>query len=434
MLIISAIFKRTFLTALPSTVSRKGTLPRQIDRATCGKGEQLCIKLIRFPYLSNILSNRPKELEPIMARSKFELETPCLILDIDVLETNIVKMQSLATHNGKSLRPHAKTHKCTTIAKKQIEAGAIGVCAAKVSEAERLTKTGIKGILITGPFAGKQQVRKILEILSESPSLMTSVDNLQTVDDLDAALRSAGLEMDVLLDIDVGLKRTGAKPSEALTFAEKILERKNLRLRGIQAYAGHLQHVPLYNDRKKASQASLGEVIPVFNKLKSQVENLTIFSASGTGTFEIDGQIPEVTEHQVGSYVVMDAEYYAIESSNNSQHFIAFEPALRLLTTAVSVNQHGFVTVDAGLKSIYKDGANPFIISPGFRGMKYDWFGDEYGKIIYSEDDKPPELGTVLEIVTSHCDPTINLFDKFYVTKGDEVVDEWPIDLRGCSQ
>jgi D-serine deaminase-like pyridoxal phosphate-dependent protein len=130
----------------------------------------------------------------------------------------------------------------------------------------------------------------------------------------------------------------------------------------------------------------------------------------------------------------MDAEYLAIESSEKSKGFASFKPALRLLTTVVSANQQGFVTVDAGLKTIYKDGATPFIVSPGFENMKYDWFGDEYGKIMYSENDKPPSIGTVLELVTSHCDPTINLFDKFYVTKSNEAIDEWPIDLRGCSQ
>ncbi len=369
-----------------------------------------------------------------MPKNKFDLETPCLILDIDILERNLRTMQALADGKGKKLRPHAKTHKCITLAKKQMEYGAIGICAAKVSEAEKLAKAGIKGILLTGPAVSKRNINKIVEILSICPSFMVTVDHPEVIENLNEALHEKNLSIDVLLDIDAGLKRTGVKASDSIKLAEFILARKNLRLRGVQAYAGHIQHITSYNERKEASYKCLEEVIPVFNKLKSETESFNIFSASGTGTFEIDSNIPEVTEHQVGSYVCMDAEYLAVESSENSKVFKTFEPALRLLTTVVSTNQKGFVTIDAGLKSIYKDGAVPQIITPGLTGMQYDWFGDEYGKIIYTEKEKAPSLGSVIELVTSHCDPTINLFDKFYITKGDEVIDTWQIELRGCSQ
>ncbi len=366
--------------------------------------------------------------------NKFHLETPCLIIDKDILEKNLMKMQSLANKRGKKLRPHAKTHKCTTLAKKQIEYGAIGICAAKISEAEMLAKAGVKEILLTGPFASAGKTEKILEILSICPSLIITLDNRDTIDALNNLLQQKNLSMDVLLDIDAGLRRTGIKPSDAPELGEYILSKKNLRLCGIQAYAGHLQHITSFNERRDASHKSLEEIIPIFNKLKSKADSVKIFSASGTGTFEIDSDIPEVTEHQVGSYLFMDEEYLAVESSQNSGRFASFEPALRLLTTVVSANQKGFVTVDAGLKSMYKDGAVPKIITHEFADMKYDWFGDEYGKIIYPENRKAPALGTVLELVTSHCDPTVNLFDKYFVTEGDKVIGEWKIDLRGCSQ
>ncbi len=383
-------------------------------------------------------------------RRKSDLETPCLILDSDIVGQNLQKMQQFADSKGKKLRPHAKTHKCTTLAKKQIERGAIGVCAAKVSEAEKLAAAGIEGILITGPVVTPQQIKKVVGLRSLSPSLMVTVDHEENIKNLSAALRQSNLILDVLLDIDAGLKRTGTPPSNALTLAGKILSEKNLRLRGIQAYAGHIQHIIPYEERKKASYKCFEEVIPVFNTLKKEIEGFTIFSASGTGTIGIDSNIPEITEHQVGSYVCMDAEYLPVENplgvelSKNGKDSISFNAALRLLTTVVSVNQKGFVTVDAGLKSLYSDGAVPQIFTREFAGqpkvdssmagMKYDWFGDEYGKIIYAEDSKAPALGTVFELIVSHCDPTINLFDRFYITKGSEVVDTWEIDLRGCSQ
>ena len=369
-----------------------------------------------------------------IVQNKFDLVTPCLILDLDILENNLRKMQKLADSKRKNLRPHAKTHKCIPIAKRQIELGAIGICAAKVSEAELLAKAGIHGILLTGPIASKERIKKIVDILSISPNIMVTVDNKFVVDNLNLELEQRKLSMDVLIDIDAGLKRTGINSANAFEFAEFILSKKNLHLRGIQAYAGHIQHIISYNERIIASRNCLEEIIPVFNKLKSMIERFTIFSASGTGTFEIDSSIPEITEHQVGSYCCMDAEYLAIESSTNSKSFKTFEPALRLLTTVISANQKGFVTVDAGLKSIYKDGAVPQILNSEYSSLKYDWFGDEYGKIIYQGNMKAPTLGAVLELVTSHCDPTINLFDRFYITQDEKVVDVWPIDLRGCSQ
>ncbi len=370
----------------------------------------------------------------VSAKSKIDLDTPCLVLDLDILERNLQKMQAAVDNAGKNMRPHAKTHKCSSLAKKQIETGAIGVCAAKVSEAEALVKAGLGGILITGPVPTPGKIKRLVQILAESPSLMTVVDDQESVALLDAALRERGLSMDVLLDVDVGLHRTGVSPKGALELADTILSRQTLRLRGIQAYAGQVQHILSYDARKTASHQCLQEAVPVFKELLARVETCTIFSASGTGTFDIDLAIPEVTEVQVGSYVCMDAEYLGIGSAENPTQFTSFGPALRLLTTVISANQKGFVTVDAGLKSLYRDGGKPQVIGSESSGMEYNWFGDEYGMISGPDHSEIPPIGTVLELITSHCDPTINLFDRFYLTRGTEVIGIWPIDLRGCSQ
>jgi D-serine deaminase-like pyridoxal phosphate-dependent protein len=342
-------------------------------------------------------------------------------------------MQSVAEGAGKHLRPHAKTHKCSALAKKQIEAGAIGVCVAKVSEAEVLAHAGLDGILVTGPVATPKKIKRLVSILDAAPSLMAVVDHRDSIDLLEAALSARNLSMDVLLDVDVGLHRTGVRPADALGLAEYILSRSRLRLRGIQAYAGQVQHIGSYDARKSASHACLHQVVPIFRELHANVETCTILSTSGTGTFDIDISIPEVTELQVGSYVCMDVEYLAIGSAEDSARFAPFDPALRLRTTIVSANQTGFVTVDAGLKSLYQDGGVPQVLGD-HAGLEYNWFGDEYGKMSYPQDAQAPTLGTVLELVTSHCDPTINLFDRFYVTRGPQVVGVWAIDLRGCSQ
>jgi D-serine deaminase-like pyridoxal phosphate-dependent protein len=370
----------------------------------------------------------------VSAKSKFDLDTPCLVLDLDTLERNLQKMQAAVDQSGKNMRPHAKTHKCSSLAKRQIEAGAIGVCAAKISEAEALVKAGLGGILITGPVSTPGKIKRLVEILAGSPSLMTVVDHQDSVALLDASLRERGLSMNVLLDVDVGLHRTGVTPAGALELANYILSCKTLHLRGIQAYAGQVQHIRSYDVRKTASHQCLQEAVPVFRELQSRMETCTIFSASGTGTFDIDLAVPEVTEVQVGSYVCMDTEYFGIGSAENPTRFTSFGPALRLLTTVISANQKGFVTVDAGLKSLYRDGGKPQLIGSESSGMEYNWFGDEYGMISCPDRSTIPPIGTVLELITSHCDPTINLFDCFYLTRGTEVIDTWPIDLRGCSQ
>ncbi len=367
-------------------------------------------------------------------KKKCDLDTPCLVLDLNVLERNLQRMQDITNRAGKSLRPHAKTHKCSSLARMQIQTGASGICVAKVSEAEALVKAGIKGILITGPVATPTKIARLVGLVADSPSLMTVVDNRDSVDLLDAALRQKGMSMDVLLDIDVGLHRTGVKPSDALELATHILSCPTLRLRGIQAYAGHVQHIRSFDSRKAASHKQLQEVVPVFRRLQALASTCTIFSSSGTGTFNMDLDIPEVTEIQAGSYTCMDAEYLAIGWAENSAQGAPFDPALRLLTTVVSTNQSEFVTVDAGLKSLYKDGGVPLVMGAEHSGMVYEWFGDEYGKILCPGNIAIPPIGTVLELVTSHCDPTVNLFDRYALTKDSEVVGDWPIDLRGCSQ
>lgn len=371
---------------------------------------------------------------PPLKKSKFDLETPCLVLDVDILEQNIKKMQLSAQRAGKNLRPHVKTHKCSSLAMKQVEAGAIGVCVAKLSEAEALADAGLDTILITGPIASPGKAARLVELTSAVPSLMAVIDHPDHIALLDNALKKGDRSMDVLLDVDVGLNRTGARPPEALALAEQVLSCPRLRLCGIQAYAGQVQHIPAYDERKKTSLRCLQEAVPIFRSLKERIPTCTIFSASGTGTFDIDIAIPEVTELQVGSYVCMDTEYLEIGSADNETRFVSFAPALRLLTTVVSASHSDFVTVDAGLKTLYRDGGIPKVIGPGSTELVYDWFGDEYGRVSRTGDSDLPVIGSVLELITSHCDPTINLFDRYVLTRGDTVTGTWPIDLRGCSQ
>ena len=367
-------------------------------------------------------------------KNKSDLDTPCLALDMDVLERNLQRMQAAADGAGKNLRPHVKTHKCSSLARKQIEAGAIGVCVAKVSEADALVKAGLDNILITGPVVTPGKIERLIDLLGLSPKLMVVVDHPKNIEMLDTALGTKGLSMGVLLDVDVGLHRTGVSPPDASALADQIVSRSHLHLRGIQAYAGHVQHLRSYDTRKHTSHQCLQGAVGAFREIRAGVPTCTIFSASGTGTFDIDLAVAELSELQVGSYACMDADYLNIGSAEDDTRFTSFPPALRLLTTVISANHKGFVTVDAGLKSLYKDGGKPQVIVPEDSALEYNWFGDENGRITGTDNSELLSLGSVLELVTSHCDPTINLFDSFYLTRGTKVVGTWPIDLRGCCQ
>lgn len=365
---------------------------------------------------------------------KAELDTPCLVLDLDILEHNIRKMQATAAQAGKSLRPHAKTHKCSALARMQVQAGATGVCAAKLSEAEALVDAGLDDILITGPVVTPFKVERLVGLAERSPSLKVVMDHPRNALLLDRKLGDRGLSMGVFLDIDVGLHRTGVRPSDAVELADLIAACPNLRLEGVQAYAGQVQHIQSFDERRHSSLHCLGDAVAAFRQIRNRVPGCTTLSTSGTGTFDIDLEIAEVSELQVGSYVLMDTEYLDIGSAADTAHFGAFEPALRLLTTVISANHENHVTVDAGLKSLYRDGGMPRVPGPARSPLEYDWFGDEYGMIRAKDGSPLPAPGAVLELLVSHCDPTVNLFDVYYLTRGDAVVGNWPIDLRGCSQ
>ena len=363
-----------------------------------------------------------------------ELDTPCLILDAEMLEQNLRSMQNLVTSAGRNLRPHVKTHKCSTLARRQLESGAVGVCVAKVSEAAALMEAGISNILITGPVVAPMKMARLVGLAIENPDVMVVVDSEQGVLTLDAVARGRRQIIQVLLDVDVGLGRTGISPDQAEALAARVSACQNLHLCGIQAYAGHLQHVENHAERREASKVSLAPAVALFHRLQRNFPNCTVFSASGTGTVCDDLSIAKITEVQPGSYVCMDTEYLNIGSVDDPHAFTTYAPALRVLTSVVSHRGDGSVTVDAGLKAIYRDGPSPRVFSPAYAGWTYDWFGDEYGRLIPPPGAEPPPLGSTIELIPSHCDPTINLFDCFHLVRDQEVIDCWAIDLRGCSQ
>ena len=367
--------------------------------------------------------------------NKNELDTPCLMINKRDLEYNLSVMRQHAIDSQVNIRPHAKTHKCSKLAALQIEYGAIGICAAKMSEAEVLIDHGIANILITSPVVTLNKIARLTACVKKAPETMVVVDNSENLLALNAAGESIATKINVLIDIDSGIGRTGIKPDLVLDFAMKIRDLNWINLMGVQCYAGNLQHISSYDERKKRSLQTMEMASNIVKQLRNHGIHCPILTGTGTGTYDIDSQASEITEIQPGSYTVMDVEYAVIGSQSNQHAFSTFKPAMTLLTTVISSNRHEHVTVDAGTKAVYFDASTkPLIIS--HKGLQYDWngFGDEHGKITAIGKAPLPKNGDVIEMIVPHCDPTINLFDKFYIIEDDEVVDVWDIDLRGKSQ
>ena len=392
--------------------------------------------LAALPRRLRAAGHNPPALGPLTLdspRGINELDTPALLIDYDAMERNLVAMARHAAAQGIGLRPHVKTHKCPIIAKRQVELGAVGVCAAKVSEAEVMVDAGIENVLITSPVATPEKIRRIVSLAARTPGLQVVIDRPQNAQDFDEAAAAAGLTLRVLIGLDTGTRRTGSALGEpALKLARTVGRLRNLQLDGLQAYAGHVMHAKGYESRKQRSIDTISRCLETRLLLEREGFEIGVFTGGGTGTFDIDSGIEGMTDLQVGSYLFMDVQYRAIGDAD-SDVFDAFEPSLFVLATAISQPVADRITVDAG----YKAFANERNSKPEFRrleGLKYYYGGDEHGIVIFTTDARPLQLGDKAQLIISHCDPTVNLYDYYHIVQDGRVKQLWPISARGCSQ
>ncbi len=358
------------------------------------------------------------------------LPTPVLLLDENGLMRNIEKMAGYLGTRNKGFRPHAKTHKCPEIARRQMAAGAVGICAAKVSEAFVLVHAGIDSVLITSAIMSPAKARVLAE-LSRHASLDVVVDCEAGLELLEAALEGDD-RLGVLIDLDVEMGRTGTRSDdEARVLAERISASPNMVFRGVQHYAGHLMHVEGFDARRDRSLRLWETVAGRVEKLASAGFPSEVVTGCGTGTFNIDSEVAVVTDLQVGSYVFMDQEYRLI-GGPGSELFDDFEVTLTVATTAISQPMGvRAITVDGGFKVFASDSVNPEPLD--LAGSRYRFGGDEHGILLLEEGTQQPVLGSVQRFITPHCDPTVNLHDVYWVHDGDQVYSRWPISARGCS-
>ncbi len=359
--------------------------------------------------------------------------TPVLVIDLDTLERNIAKMAAFANERGIALRPHAKTHKSADIAKKQMAAGAVGVCCAKLGEAEAMADGGIGAILITSPVVSAPAIDRLAKLNARIPDLRVTVDNPANVVALDAAASAADKPLQVLIDIDPGIRRTGvSSPEAAVEVGQRIHAARSLRYIGVQYYCGREQHIEGYAERRAAIADRTAYLRTVIEALAAIGLVPGVITGGGTGTHRIDAELGVLNELQVGSYVFMDRQYNDCDLTGAGANAPPYETSLQIDARVVSANTRGLATIDAGFKAMATDGGPPSVLSGAPAGAPYHFMGDEHGLVVTGETTLA--IGDIVTLAAPHCDPTVNLYDFFHVVRGDTLVDIWQVHGRGRSR
>lgn len=365
--------------------------------------------------------------------SRADLNTPVLVLDLDALDRNIAAMAALVAGHGVALRPHAKTHKSVDIAKRQIAAGAVGVCCAKIGEAEVLAAGGVTGILITSPVAAPAAVDRLASLAATAEGLMAVVDHPGVAERLQTALARIGARLDVMIDIDPGIARTGVASAEAaVALAGVIAAAPNLAYRGVQFYCGSQQHIESYADRHAAIVERTAYLQQVVAALTDAGFAPGIITGSGTGTHRIDLELGVFTELQAGSYIFMDKQYLDCELVAGGG--VPFELSLAVDARVVSANHSGLVTIDSGYKSLSTDGGVAVVQRGAPVSAFFAFMGDEHAALIAPDIGHELRPGDPVSLTVPHCDPTVNLYDHYHVVAGDTLVDIWPVSARGAAR
>jgi D-serine deaminase-like pyridoxal phosphate-dependent protein len=368
--------------------------------------------------------------ESALKMTKDEIPTPALLLDLDAFEANLRTIAEHCQNRGCAARPHAKTHKCPEIARRQVALGARGVAVATVPEAEAMVAAGISGVLLTSPIFEPRKIALMVSLAKKSSGLLLAVGSARQAEMLAAAAEAEGVKVDVLLDLDVGDHRFGSAPgAPAQELARQISRYASLRLRGVQAYSGMASHTKGFEARREASRNAMGLAVQTREQLAKDGHDMAILSGGSTGTYNIDCDLPGGVELQVGSYVFMDVQYRNIGGKNSGALYTDFQPSLTVLTTVVNTNVADRVSVDAGVKSFATE--SPTLPeAKGWDGLRYAFAGDEFGRLTTVDGGKLPRLGDRLEFYVPHCDPTVNLYDRIYAMRRDRIEALWPVVAR----
>ena len=365
------------------------------------------------------------------------IDTPALVVDLDAMERNLAAMAAFARSRGVRLRPHAKMHKCATIARLQIAAGAVGVCVQKTSEAEALAAAGIADIYISNEVIAPPKLARVAA-LARRIRLAIAVDSAEGVERLAAAMRAAGASIDVFVEVDVGQGRCGVPAAAAVGLAHRVVSHAppegGLRFAGLQAYQGGAQHRRGAAEREAASRHAAAQARAAQAGITASGIACPLVTGGGTGTFGFDVASGLWGELQAGSYLFMDRDY-ADNLPSDDPGTPRFEHALFVKSQVMSRGA-AHAVVDAGHKSHALDSGLPRVWR---RDLEFASGGDEHGLLRPLADGSVrdlPALGETVWLVPGHCDPTVNLHAHYVAVRGglDAGVVEaiWPIEARGC--
>jgi D-serine deaminase-like pyridoxal phosphate-dependent protein len=349
-----------------------------------------------------------------------DIPTPALVVDVPALDRNIARMARFFAAGPCRLRPHFKAHKTPEIARRQLAAGSVsGLTCATVFEAE-VAAPLTADLLIANEIVDAGKCARVAA-LARGRSITVAVDSAAGIDAIAAAAAAAGVSVGVLVDLNVGQNRCGVTPGEdALVLARQVAAARGLRLRGVMGYEGHLQPVADRAERESLTRAAMGMLVDTARLLADHGLPCEIVSAGGTGTHDISGRVPGVTEIQAGSYALMDGDYGRLD--------LPFVQALWILGTVVSRPRPDRCVADCGHKAATKDHGNPTV--DGIEGAEVVSLNDEHATI-QLRSGSAPQIGDRIRLRPSHIDPTINLHDHLYAVDGDKVIGVWPIAARG---
>jgi D-serine deaminase-like pyridoxal phosphate-dependent protein len=340
-----------------------------------------------------------------------EIDTPAIIVDLDIAEANIAAMAKFAKDNNISMRPHMKTAKSPYWALKQIEAGAIGVCAAKVGEAEILAEGGVREILIPNQVVGATKIRRLMGVASRS-NVTVAVDSHENVAELSAAAQAFNTEIGVILEIETGMNRAGVEPGEAaVTLAKAVEAAAGLRFDGIMGYEGGSVFIEGFEARKESALLTIDKLLQAADDIEGAGLPVKIISAGGTGSYDITGKVDRVTELQCGSYLFMDAKYMEVFEG----HDHPFQTALTVLGTITSRPVPGRAIADPGMKAIAVDIADPKVVgTPGatVRGMS-----EEHCVLNVEGEAENLKIGDKIQFLPMHGDTTIAQHAYYYCVR-----------------
>lgn len=360
------------------------------------------------------------------------LATPALIVDLDALEGNLAAVAERCRASGVALRPHVKGHKCVELGRRQLASGAIGLSCTTLAEAELMVTAGAESLLITSPVIGRVRTSRLSALASRVADIIVAVDDYESLAPLAGIRTASGQLLRILVDLDVGQRRTGVPVDnidDVASLAGATAASPGLSFAGLQAYYGHLQAIPLFAERAEKARAAQAQIALCVARLAANGLAPQIVSGGGTGTLLVDTVSAPFTEVQPGSYPFLDAQYQREELTPDGTSIL--RGSLLVRGRVVSASQRDRVTIDIGMKAASTDGGPPLLVAPADVDAEYVFAGDEHGFLLIAEGSRRPRLGESVELIPSHCDTTTNLHAAIHAVRGQKLEAIWPIGARG---